>query len=536
MKKNILTIFIGILLIGLISASPLSPVDEFFSEDVTQLEITISQTESTANLFLNTSGTSFDTIEYEFEGWFINFPISSFLNGIDGEIEVQEGMYYPQFNHLNIFGEVTKFLIDNSFLFLNIPFTVQEINDDRTILNDYLKDNPLPIASDRDAKFTKDGNNYVIWNNRGYGDIPENYLNKIREIITETLYSINIQNLVSEFMPVVDDELNFLKDLDLNYTVGAIHNIKLIDGGYTINVSIEHEGVVVNKTIILTLTGIKNSEIIDVNETYIPTQPEIQEVITQITGLGSNTITIYIFDEPPKPVLEETKAFKYFDITVSNQTSAELTFKLELSDVTNPELVSLYIWEDSWEKLNTELINETDFYEYKAEIPHFSLFMIAEEKEITTETSTTTSTGGRCKTTWECSEWSTCVDGLQTRECAKVRLGCKTTDPKPDESRICTISGEEEPTPTQLIGEGSEAEETGFARITGAVIGAATSPTGIIIIVFVVALAGVFAVTRRSLRKRDTEKPTKKAKVVLFSLLGLLFVINNTILFLFLMF
>ncbi len=74
-------------------------------------------------------------------------------------------------------------------------------------------------------------------------------------------------------------------------------------------------------------------------------------------------------------------------------------------------------------------------------------------------------------------------------------------------------------TPTTETGSQEDAEETGdiileeepsegfFSTITGAVVGAATSPTGIIIIVFVVALAGVFAVTRRALKKRDTEKP-----------------------------
>ncbi len=387
MKKDLVPLIFIILLISFASASP---IDEFFQANVTSLNITINQTETLANLYLNTSDTTFDTIEVEFEeGSFIEFPISSFLEGINGQIEIQEGSDTPQFNFLTIEqGSITQLLLDLAFQFLNISFRSDDINQNVSVLNEFLIENPSPIPSDRHLVLTKQGNDFLIWNNKGYGDIPEDQLNEIRDIINKTMFSVNIENLVTQFLPLIDQNVSLLENLDLDYNVSLINldSVSLVDGEYNIIVQVEKNNQTFNKTILLTLEGIENAEIVQVNETYIPTQPEILEVISKIEGLENNTIIeIHVFDditsilEVSVPIVK--KAFKFLNITVSNQTSAELTFTLDLSEVTNPELVSLYIWEGSWVKLNTNLVSSGGQYEFIADIPHFSLFMIAEENE-----------------------------------------------------------------------------------------------------------------------------------------------------------
>lgn len=114
--------------------------------------------------------------------------------------------------------------------------------------------------------------------------------------------------------------------------------------------------------------------------------------------------------------------------------------------------------------------------------------------------------GGSCKTTWECSEWtSTCVNEVQTRICEKVRPECYVKELKPAESKSCEIKvlGDElTETPLELVPTEETEEQKGFfSGITGAVLGTVTSTIGIIIIIFIIGLAGVF-ITIRTIRKK----------------------------------
>ena len=99
--------------------------------------------------------------------------------------------------------------------------------------------------------------------------------------------------------------------------------------------------------------------------------------------------------------------------------------------------------------------------------------------------------GGSCSYNvnydWGCSEWTECIDGVQTRTC-KAKNNCANTYGRPDVEQTCTVVLEEE--------EGQEeTEETiensgFFAGITGAVVGAVGKTGGVIIAVF----AGVILV------------------------------------------
>jgi hypothetical protein len=52
--------------------------------------------------------------------------------------------------------------------------------------------------------------------------------------------------------------------------------------------------------------------------------------------------------------------------------------------------------------------------------------------------------GGGCTEKWDCTDWSSCVNGTQTRTCTDANK-CKTTKNKPNETQSCIIGGEEVP-------------------------------------------------------------------------------------------
>lgn len=150
-----------------------------------------------------------------------------------------------------------------------------------------------------------------------------------------------------------------------------------------------------------------------------------------------------------------------------------------------------------------------------------------------TPTATTGGGGsGGCWTTWECTDWSNCFNGMQTRICAKASNTCnKIYGYKPVEERTC-ISSEKELIELRDTLSDKDKETKGFlSRITGGVVGAVTSTTGMITILFLMALAGVFVV-ERTLRKRNS--PKRKAKLTLFVLAE--FLIINSAFFVYLTF
>jgi len=96
-----------------------------------------------------------------------------------------------------------------------------------------------------------------------------------------------------------------------------------------------------------------------------------------------------------------------------------------------------------------------------------------------------------CEPNWQCSDWSACVNGQQTRTCTDI-AECGTDYLKPETLRACSEEQQQiqEITPT---GQG----------ITGAVIGFVKSPTGIItIFTSLIAIAGAFIVIKLNLLKR----------------------------------
>ncbi len=71
------------------------------------------------------------------------------------------------------------------------------------------------------------------------------------------------------------------------------------------------------------------------------------------------------------------------------------------------------------------------------------------EKEVEEETG---SSGGGCRTTWECTEWGNCINGNQTRTCSKVRSYCYAPrKDKPSEFQECEVQKDSEGTEEEII-------------------------------------------------------------------------------------
>ncbi len=102
--------------------------------------------------------------------------------------------------------------------------------------------------------------------------------------------------------------------------------------------------------------------------------------------------------------------------------------------------------------------------------------------------------GHGCTTSWSCSQWGSCTNGLQARECAKIRSNCNPIPfEKPAESQTCTVTVET----SNAINEPA-VQRPLLSRITGAVVGAPTPVkfTGALIFIGMLVLGFVYVRAR----------------------------------------
>jgi len=48
--------------------------------------------------------------------------------------------------------------------------------------------------------------------------------------------------------------------------------------------------------------------------------------------------------------------------------------------------------------------------------------------------------GGGCKTTWNCTQWNSCINGSQARNCSKIKPACSVNTTKPSETQSCGVT------------------------------------------------------------------------------------------------
>jgi hypothetical protein len=121
--------------------------------------------------------------------------------------------------------------------------------------------------------------------------------------------------------------------------------------------------------------------------------------------------------------------------------------------------------------------------------------------------------GNSCKTDWQCTAWSACIDGKQTRTCEKIRPQCYGGLP-PERTRTCISPEwpqflinqlnqpyitEDQPIGTDFenLGEEKTTDEQPASLITGAVTGtmnALSKARGIVTVTAIILLLVAFAV------------------------------------------
>lgn len=110
-----------------------------------------------------------------------------------------------------------------------------------------------------------------------------------------------------------------------------------------------------------------------------------------------------------------------------------------------------------------------------------------------------------CYPSWECTEWSNCVGGLQSRTCTDLRK-CGTTRFKPSTSRDCTV-GEDGEGDGEITSETDTSEEdrSFFSGITGAVTGIFSTGRGITVFIFIIVII-VLAILITVVKKKEKGK------------------------------
>ncbi len=216
-------------------------------------------------------------------------------------------------------------------------------------------------------------------------------------------------------------------------------------------------------------------------------KPGIAEVeyLEPITGQGENG--------------NELVELKYNSVGINSEKEpglnkrAKVTFyKLSLPEIQNPAILrdGFVCTEDEGCYAQTPLTDETVIIE----VPGFSRYIIGEETIPTTQTQESTSSDEiiSCVAEWECGQWSECSNGFESRECSKEPSHCRINSEAPEEIRSCE---------TEQIELTTEPAQGLVSRITGAVTGIGGGAPALVISIFFILLAGVYALTAFTIKR-----------------------------------
>ena len=158
---------------------------------------------------------------------------------------------------------------------------------------------------------------------------------------------------------------------------------------------------------------------------------------------GTGNVTIRKFKENPKSGFGIPSLNKFFEIKSSIQENNSI-IKVNYTDAevnalgVNENTLRLYFYNETnnkWELIDSwvDTINNIIF----AKTDHFSLWGVFGN---VVSINPSSSSGSSCRIkedfNWNCSEWSDCINGNQTRVCKKYN-NCGNTYGKPNESRSC---------------------------------------------------------------------------------------------------
>jgi len=536
MNKALLFLVSAVLLIGIVSASPLT--DLLGSNQQTILSISISPHSTSINSHLDSSGSSLDSIQTQYG----TVLISNVLNGAKTiNTNLINGATSPTFSNVDLSGSVSTSLggsiplwgildILGSNINQSYGFTGNIAQDSQTLTN-LAAQHPLTSAIQGNTQFTKNGNSYTITTDKGFGDIPTNYISEIQGVVSQySGQSFNVKDLITNYIFPVPQISNSLKSLlgnnldKFNYTVtvpnlNTLNGFTLADGTYNIPVTFSDGTTQITKNIQVTLSGIiptqnyyrfANNQCALVSlfpssttsndyTTLALCQANIQTIadyalpltehaslfISQIKNLPYGITPVFTILNIPTATngtdMTHLNALKIIqiDLPTGVSSSGDIFFNIDKSLVSNKNKISLYVLEGtSWTKLTTNYLSGSDTateYTYSAHTPHFSTFMIAEDTTPSSSSSGSSSGAG-----------GGVSDVVYSSQTSTTNTNNAVTTPINTENPIDTKTGTSAP-------------------ITGGVIGFLSSGAGIVtILVLMIIIAGsvVLVVAKRKLASK----------------------------------
>jgi len=518
----------------------ISEVDEMLNQ-ITNFKIFIGGDNSYIETNFDLDKTTQEMQFIEYEEYSANINFANFLNGLNGNVELNQGEFYPIVNSLDISSSTAITVVQAILIEEGHDFFVSDINADPQYYINYLIDYyyltyeyPISVHVEKDEDY------YKVSAEEGYLSIDGDLETQVQDFIKSKLEYFTPLDIVDEIFKFTDYDLSEYVDLDFDYEFAIdFNNLVLEDGIYTLSfLYTDSHGNTGTKNfnVILDITEppepepdclnsettcegtyyflCQNEEWVnqgqldgfcgynfvcssgqttcdgeyyfvcvnnnwinygqvdgycdyeepipdpepenetDETEIYIPSDPIILEYVNKISGLENGTILTINFNETLNvPIVSNTKVFGYLNITTNQETSGEIFFHVLKTKVTDSSKISLYVLENNvWIKLDTSLKSISNlYYNYKAYTSHFSIFMIAEDTYVAPKKKG--SGGSSCSYNknydWECSEWSKCINGLQTRTCKEYN-NCHSFYGKPEESKTCLV---EEPDDVIVIDE-----------------------------------------------------------------------------------
>ena len=346
MNKLLFIVVQAILLIGMVSASLSDSrleitLDKDYSEAIFHLESIeseydgvnaefqctngeLSVNEGLPNFIydlLDSSSADFcEAVAWLGENGTFSFSNTELLNGINFQVNFIEGMTYPQFSEVSINGDVE---LNVDFDDVSVSSTLDSLLREYSDYNSVLELTPTELNEliveystneyemEGNAQLTKNGYDYTITYDKGFGDDSEEYETEIEELVElytkntfEKLYdeqtlTFNPANLIADVPPEITDYLGDYEAPDENYDVSVdLSELKRENGEYEIPITIYfgEELTPITKIVYLTISGmpITSYEVDDTTDeiTFDSSFSELKEIIIPSTVSSTKVITL----------------------------------------------------------------------------------------------------------------------------------------------------------------------------------------------------------------------------------------------------
>lgn len=260
MKNSKIPIFLVATILGifLISMASATLTQDLFSNDCTNLEITIDEHSSQINFYFNSEDYEWDELEnIEIEGVgnisLTNQTLSEFLEGLNFKIENEGGQL--KFTSAEVLTNVTQeilYMIYQTYESIDYEEFIDYVTNENLLvglLNEFLEDEQTDLLIEDTMSLQKSGNNYIYQIDDGWGDVD------IEEIVEEATQVFYISDILSEI------GIDNIYDLDFSMQLEGLDEIPQKNGNYNLNLKVIEENETYNKNIKLNLKGFEETPV-----------------------------------------------------------------------------------------------------------------------------------------------------------------------------------------------------------------------------------------------------------------------------------